>query len=174
MNFSQEDRGFIEEAINEAKKSFDSGDFPVGAVLVINGKAVAADRNSIHTNGDWVSHAEMKLLSKYSSLIKEQIKNNKSQVTLYTSLEPCLMCFGTSILNRITRIVYACPDPFTGSTHIDQKNLPKGYNNLWPKIEGGLLKESSYELLTEFMRKQGTEKWKEAIDLYEKMKEESF
>src|SRR3989344_3216536 len=113
MNFSEEDHAFMEIAIKEAEISLDEGNFPVGAVLVVDDKLIGKDRNSIYSNKNWTSHAEMKLLSKYSSLIKEHVKNKNSVVTLYMSLEPCLMCFGASVLNRISRIVYACPDPFT-------------------------------------------------------------
>lgn len=98
------------------------------------------------------------------------IKNKKSKVVIYTSLEPCLMCLGTSVLNRISRIVYACPDPFTGAMNIQLNNiLPAGYKKIWPEMSSGLMKTDSYELIVNFMEKQGTEKWNEALDLYKKM-----
>ncbi|MFZ1019363.1 MAG: nucleoside deaminase [Minisyncoccia bacterium] len=170
MNFLKEDRTFMDMAIKEAKISLDEGNFPVGAVLVIDGKLVGKDRNSIHSNKDWISHAEIKLLSRYSSLIKKEIKNKNSIVKIYTSLEPCLMCFGASVLNRISRIVYACPDPFTGALNIHLNDLPIGYKKMWPKISSGLMKEDSYNLVTACMQKQGTNKWNKALDLYKKLK----
>lgn len=171
MNFSEEDRAFMEIAIKEAKTSLDEGNFPVGAVLVVDGKLIGEDRNSIHSNKDWVSHAEMKLLSKYSSIIKDNIKNNKSIVTIYTTLEPCLMCLGASVLNRISRIVYACPDPFTGAVDVKLDTLlPMGYKKMWPQISSGLMKADSYDLVVTCMQKQDTDKWNEALDLYKKIK----
>ncbi|MEI6843205.1 MAG: nucleoside deaminase [bacterium] len=169
-NFSEEDNVFMKVAIDEAKISFNEGNFPVGAVLVIDGKLIGKDRNSIHSNKDWVSHAEMKILSKYSSLIKECIKDKNSVVTIYTTLEPCLMCFGASVLNRISRIVYACPDPFTGATDIDINTLHVGYKRMWPQISSELMRKDSYDLVIAYMQKQGTDKWNEALDLYKKIK----
>jgi tRNA(adenine34) deaminase len=171
MNFSEEDRVFMDIAIKEAEISSEEGNFPVGAVLVIDGKLIGKDRNSIHSNKDWISHAEIKLLSKYASLIKESIKNKNSIVTIYTSLEPCLMCFGASILNRISRIVYACSDPFTGATSVHLDVLPLGYKKMWPQVSGGLMEMDSYNLVVASMQKQGTDKWNEALDLYKKLSE---
>jgi tRNA(adenine34) deaminase len=169
MDFSEEDRSFMGIAIKEAEISFHEGGFPVGAVLVVDGKLVGKERNSIRSDKDWISHAEMKLLSKYSSFIKECVKNKNSIVTVYTSLEPCLMCFGASALNRISRIVYACPDPFTGATSIHLDALPVGYKRMWPQVSGGLMKEESYNLVVTCMQKQRTDKWNEALDLYKKI-----
>lgn len=161
----------MELAINEAKISLEEGNFPVGAVLVIDGKLVGKERNSLHSNRDYISHAEMKLLSKYSSLIKESIKGKNSVVTLYTSLEPCLMCLGAATLNRISRIVYGCDDPFTGAANVQLDTLlPIGYKAILPKISGGLMKVESYDLVVACMQKEETGKWNEALNLYEKIK----
>ncbi len=166
MNFTDIDREFMSIAIEEAKIALNEGNFPVGAVLVIDGKIIAQDRNSIKTNNDWISHAEMKLISKYSSLIKKSKKDNNSEVIIYTSLEPYLMCFGAAVLNRVSKIIYACPDPFTGSTHIHKDALPKGYENILPKISVGLMKRDSYDLVVDCMKKADTDKWNEALTLY--------
>lgn len=72
MDFSEKNKVFMKIAIEEARKSLSEGDFPVGAVLVIDDELVGKDRNSIHSNKDWTSHAEIKLLLKYSSLIKNE------------------------------------------------------------------------------------------------------
>ena len=65
----------MEVAIKEAKVSLYEGNFPVGAALVIGNQLIGKDRNTIHSNKDWISHAEVKLILKYSALIKEHIKN---------------------------------------------------------------------------------------------------
>ena len=170
MNFSEKDHAFMKIAIEEAKIASDEGNFPVGACLVVDGTLIAKERNQLHLNQDWVSHAEMRLISKYSSLIKESFKKG-STITIYTSLDPCFMCLGASTLNRISRIVYACPDPFTGVAEVYLDTLlPVGYKNMLPKISGGLMKEDSYNLITEHMQKQGKEKWNEALELYKNIK----
>ncbi len=164
MQFTNEDRGFMELAIEQARISSSEGNFPVGAVLTIDGQLVDTSRNLIASNADWISHAEMGLLTKHASLIKKSRKNNLD-VVIYTTFEPCLMCHGTSVLNRISRIVYACADPFTGASHIGPDLLPVGYASIFPKIEGGLLKDESKEILIEHMSTHNPEKWKVALDL---------
>lgn len=165
--FSLKDTEYMELALNQARSALAAGDFPVGAVLVIDGKVIDTARNLIRTRSDSVSHAEAILLSKYSALIKSV--RTHSETILYTSLEPCIMCLGMAVLHRIPRIVYGCPDPFTGAGHLAQDSLPPGYRTIWPALQGGLLQEQSYELVMKFMAEQGTAKWEEAIQLYERM-----
>lgn len=168
MQFT-EDLGFMELAMEQARISSSEGNFPVGAVLVIDGKLIDTSRNLITSNSDWISHAEMGLLTKHAPLIKKSRKNNLD-VVIYSTFEPCLMCHGTCVLNRISRIVYACPDPFTGATHIGPNLLPVGYASMCPKIESGLLKNESKKLLIEHMNKHNPEKWKLAISLLMQLK----
>ena len=158
------DATYLQMALDEARKSLDDGNFPVGAVLVIDGKLVGTARNLIKTNSDWVSHAENLLIIKYSSLIKQTRKGN-GDVVLYTSFEPCLMCFGAVVGHRLSRVVYSCPDPYTGATQIDSKIMPVGYARLWSKVEQGPLKEESKTILLEFLNKSTDPKWILARDL---------
>lgn len=115
---------FMKEAIDQALQSSMDDNFPVGAVLVIDGKIIDRARNLLNTNSDWISHAEMNLLIKNSSLIKKNRQNN-IPVEIYTTFEPCLMCLGACALHRISRIVFTLPDNFTGSINaVDKKLLP--------------------------------------------------
>ncbi len=169
MGFSDKDKEVMIIALNEAKKALDNGDYPVGAVIVINGKVVDKTRNSLYSGKDWVSHAESNLIRRCSSTIKKEIKSNNSKVELFTTLEPCLMCLGSAILNRISRIVFSCPDPHGGATNLDKQSLSDWYNRKWPDIEGGLFKDESYELMINFMKKQNTDSWNRILKLYEEM-----
>lgn len=173
MAFSDKDKEFMQIALKEAKKSFERGDYPVGAVLVIDGVVVGKEGNSMGSKGDWVSHAENNLIKKCSPIIKEKYlpwigKNKKAhvQIELFTTLEPCLMCLGSSILHRISRIVFASPDPHGGATKINPIILPEWYNQKWPKIQGGLLKDEALDLLIKFMKNQKEDYWKDTLKLF--------
>ncbi|MCW8966662.1 MAG: deaminase [Candidatus Pacearchaeota archaeon] len=174
MAFSKLDKKYMNIAIKEAKKSLNKGNYPVGAVLIIEGKLIGKIGNSMSKNEDWISHAENNLIKKCSKIIKKiclpTIKDKslkKVKIELFTTLEPCLMCLGTSILNRVSRIVFTCPDPHGGATKIKPKDLPEWYQQKWPKIEGGLEKEQSFELLIKYMKKQPEEYWKKTLKLFE-------
>lgn len=164
------DEKYMRLAIEEAKIALESGNYPVGAVLVIGGEVIAKKRNNLNSNEDWASHAEAVLIRENSKLIKSKIKNDKSEVVIYTTLEPCLMCLGTSVLHRLSKIVYACPDPHGGATNINPNNLTEWYVRKWPIIKGGVCQEEAYGLLMNFMKKQNTETWDKIITLFEGMK----
>jgi tRNA(adenine34) deaminase len=166
--FSNSDKIIMRLALEEAKIALNKGDYPVGAVLVIDREVVAKKRNRLHNDKDWVSHAELLLITENSKLIREKIKSG-SKVELFTTLEPCLMCLGASVSNRISRIVFSCPDPHGGSTHLNPKQLTDWYARKWPKIEGGLLHKESYGLMIQFMKSKNTETWNRILKLFEAM-----
>lgn len=165
------DEIFMEIALKEAQKSLNNGDFPVGSVLTIDGKLVAKSHNDMHTKNNWASHAEAKLIQKSSELIRKNAAGKRNpKIVLYATLEPCLMCLGTSVLHHITKIVYACPDPHGGATNIiDPKNLSGFYKRRWPKIIGGLMKNESYDLLTSFLKTRDDKFSKKSLALYKKI-----
>ncbi|NTV41004.1 MAG: nucleoside deaminase [Candidatus Moranbacteria bacterium] len=167
--FSNNDKEFMKIALEEARQAFERGDFPVGAVLVIDGKLIDKCNNDSLSSSKWISHAETTLLNRNSALIKEK-SSNGAKVELYATLEPCLMCFGVAVHHRLSRIIYACPDPNAGSTHINPSSMKEVYLNMWPKISGGLMKEKSCEMMIDFFNGGKTEKWKQRnASLFENM-----
>ena len=81
------------------------------------------------------------------------------------------MCLGSSIPHRISRIVFACQDHHGGATSLEVKSLPLWYSKKWPVIESGLMKEESYNLLIEFMKRQNNESWNKIMKLFKEMHE---
>ena len=169
MSFSDEDKKFMKIALEEAKIALDRGDFPVGAVLVIDGELVSKNRNQIYSNNGWVAHAELRLINENGKLIRDKIKKDSSKVTIYTTLEPCLMCLGTAVVNRCSRIVFACPDPHGGGTGVDVSSLTGFYKNNWPLIEGGLFREESYKIMMNFLKKRENDGWVKVNIMFEEM-----
>lgn len=156
-------------ALEEAKIALDNGDYPVGAVLVIDGEVVGKKRNHSRSIGNRAMHAELSLIKENSDKIVEKTRNG-SKAELYVTLEPCLMCLGAAALHNISRIVFACPDPHGGATKLNSNTLSDWYVRHWPKIKGGLLKEESHELLIKFMKSKNTETWNRILSLFEQMR----
>ena len=155
---NEADYKYLSDALEQAKLSANDGNFPVGAVLVIDGKKIDSARNLLSTNSDWISHAEMNLIIKYSSLIKQSY-NNGSSCTIYTTLEPCLMCLGACSLNRISRIAYACKDNFTGAGGVNFELLPHGYKEMTPKLEESVhFKDESKQLILKYFEEHKSPK----------------
>ncbi|MDO8517662.1 MAG: deaminase [Nanoarchaeota archaeon] len=150
MNYSNND--FMKLALEEAEISYNRGDLPVGAVLTIDNKLIGKDGNSATTNEDWFSHAEASVLNKYSRAIKTSKKIDKNtEIILYSSWEPCLMCTSIASLCRVDKIIYSCPDPIGGVSKFNPNNLPDWYNRHWPIFERGLYEKESYNLLIKYM-----------------------
>jgi tRNA(Arg) A34 adenosine deaminase TadA len=109
-------------------------DPPVGAVLVIGDRLVGAARNRIVSARSFVAHAENSLLIRHSlALYRAFGTRPKPSITLYTTLEPCLLCTAAAAHSRVERIVYACRDSMAGCCN---HAPPEGwYRNNWPKLE---------------------------------------
>jgi tRNA(adenine34) deaminase len=87
------------------------GNLPIGAVIVLKGEVIARGMNTIwHPALDLTRHAEMEALRSLPADLRGKCK----QMTLYTTLEPCLMCAGAILLNQVGRLVYGASDLYGG------------------------------------------------------------
>ena len=101
---------FLEAAFEEAKKGLEEGGIPIGSVLVINDKIVGRGHNRRVQNGSAILHAEMDCFENAGRLIARDYK----KATLYSTLSPCDMCSGTSLLYKIPKIVIGENKTFQG------------------------------------------------------------
>lgn len=98
------DIDFLKQAIELSKKSSDEGNFPVGAVLVKDGSVVGSGISNGRFLKDATVHAETSAIR--DACAKTEQREIPGSI-LYTSLEPCLMCYGASYWAGISKIVYA-------------------------------------------------------------------
>jgi len=101
---------FLEAAIEEAKKGLEEGGIPIGSVLIIDNKIVGRGHNRRVQNGSAILHAEMDCFENAGRLKASEYK----KATLYSTLSPCDMCSGTSLLYRIPKIVIGENKTFQG------------------------------------------------------------
>jgi len=99
-------------ALDEARLAWLADEIPVGAVAVCAGQVIARGRNRKEEKGLAISHAEIEVIQAASLKLGDW---RLSEVTLYVTLEPCLMCAGALLQARIGRVVYGCPDPKGGA-----------------------------------------------------------
>ena len=134
------DEYYMSIAIKLAQKANKSGDVPVGTVIVKNNKIIAKAYNKIEKLKDSTKHAEMIAISKAS-------KKNKSwrldECTLYTTMEPCLMCCGAIQKSRIKKVVYGI------------KNENHGYSKILKKIQiqEGICEKEIKKIVQKFFKK---------------------
>ncbi len=148
-----DDKKFLNLAIEEAEKSFNLSNYPVGAVLVFDNEVTGTSGNFGETSKNYVNHAETMLLIKNGEALLQASKDGKT-ITLYTTLEPCLMCLGVAVMNKVNRIVYAQKDPHAGACGIDRKTLGLRYQEVWPEIEQKPYSQKPKELIIKFLKKQ--------------------
>ncbi len=99
------DKQFLQRAIEKAKESVAQGGFPAGAVIVKNGEIVGEGVSIGNKLNDPTSHGEM---ASIRAACKNLNTSDLSGLTLYASMQPCLMCLGASMWSAIPKIVFAC------------------------------------------------------------------
>ncbi len=138
------DRYWMEQALIEAQAAFDSGEVPVGAVIVRNGQIVSRARNICETEHDPMQHAEMRAMKRaYETL------GSLHGCTLYVTLEPCAMCAGAMIHMQLPRLVYGAFDKANGCCGSRIDLLDHWFEHSVETI-GGICESECVSLLTAF------------------------
>ncbi len=106
---STTDKKFLRLAYDEAKAGFDEGGCPIGSVLARGDVLVSQGRNQRVQGGDPIAHGEMDALRKAGR------QKTYKDMTIYTSLSPCMMCTGTIIQFGIPRVVIGENKTFGGN-----------------------------------------------------------
>ena len=136
-------------AYEEALKAEKENEVPVGAVIVKDQQVISRAYNKKEQDQQAVSHAEI-LAIRQASL---HLNNWRlDQCSLYTTLEPCLMCAGAIGSARIQTLIYACCDPKMGAVQSHLKVLDHSFWNHRVQVVSGVLSQPSSQLLTNFFK----------------------
>ncbi|NGX50552.1 MAG: tRNA-specific adenosine deaminase [Chlamydiae bacterium] len=154
-NSLPDDLEFMREALSEAQKAFDMGEVPVGAVLLLEGQIIARSFNQVEATKDPSAHAELLAIREGARVIGDW---RLLETTLYTTLEPCLMCAGALLLSRVKRIVWGAPDLRHGAHGSFLNVFEANHPTHRAQIEGGVLKEEAGELMRKFFKRRRDEK----------------
>lgn len=136
---------YMREALKEAQKAFDSGEVPVGAVMVCNNRIIGRGHNQTERLKDATAHAEMLAITAATSYLGGKYL---SDCTLYVTLEPCVMCAGALNWSQLPRLVFGASDVQRGYTKINQPLLHSK-----TEIIRGVLAEECADLLQQFFKK---------------------
>jgi len=137
----------MREALDEARRSFEAGELPVGAVVVIEGKVVARAHNAPVALSDPAAHAEVLALRAAG---RELGNYRLVGATLYVTVEPCVMCCGAVLHSRVARVVYGAPDAKAGAVTSLYRLLEDPRLNHRAAAVGGVLAADSVALLRRF------------------------
>jgi tRNA(adenine34) deaminase len=135
-------------ALVEAGRARESGDVPIGAVVVdANGSVVGRGHNVRERDGDPTGHAELVALRRAA---EAQGQWRLSGCTLVVTLEPCTMCAGALVLARVDRLVFGAFDPKAGAVGSLWDVVRDRRVNHRPEVVGGVLAEECSALLDDF------------------------
>jgi tRNA(adenine34) deaminase len=103
---------FMAEAIAEARRGGEEGEVPVGAVAVLDDAMIARDHDRMQLQRDPTAHAVLLTLQAAARKLETR---RLSEVTIFTTHEPCTMCVGAMIEAQVQALVYAVPDHMKGA-----------------------------------------------------------
>jgi tRNA(adenine34) deaminase len=142
---------FMREALAQARRGADSGEVPVGAVLVLDGAVVARAFNQPIGRTDPTAHAEILVLREAAQAVANY---RLVDTTLYVTIEPCLMCVGALVLARVREVVFGAPEPKTGALVSAVRALDIPTLNHRFVVTPGVLEDECRELMQAFFRER--------------------
>lgn len=141
------DEIFMREALSLARQAAESGEVPVGAVVVKDGAVVGRGHNQPVSGKDPTAHAEVMALRDAA----ERIGNYRlGGCEMYVTLEPCAMCAGAIINARVRRVVYGAADPKSGACGSVVDLFAENRLNHHATIVGRVMAEEAAKLLQDF------------------------
>jgi tRNA(adenine34) deaminase len=147
--FSDQDRSFMKMALDEAKLSFNDNEVPVGAIIVKDNAVIGSGHNKVINTINVTSHAEINAIIDASKNTNNYRLNNAK---MYVTLEPCHMCAKAIIDARIDEIIFAAPEPKTGSIISIDNIYERIKFNHKTSYKYGLLQNESSNLLKKFFK----------------------
>lgn len=158
-----DDIHFMEMALAQADAALRRGEFPVGCVIA-HGEAVVVTgfRQGTATGGpaNETDHAEMVAIRR---LDHSGDRRPREEMTLYCTMEPCLMCFAAILLGRIGRVAYGYEDAMGGGTGIDRRQLSPLYRETAVRVKGGVLRAQCLARFQAFFSKPESDYWRGSL-----------
>ena len=143
------DENFLRRAIDLAKTARQGGEYPFGAVLVVNNETIASAFNQPIIAVDPTAHAEVLVLRQAARSIGNY---RLLDATVYVTLEPCVMCVGALVHARVREVVYGAAEPKTGALVSTARILDIPQLNHRFAVTGGVLETESRDLIQQFFR----------------------
>lgn len=131
-------------ALKEALKAAKCGDVPVGAVIVKNNKIISKGHNKKEKRKVVTRHAEIEAIEKACKKLKTW---HLDGCEIYTTIEPCLMCYGAIEQARIEKIIFGTENEKFG--YISNQQIESKI-----KFESGILKSECAKIIKNFFLKK--------------------
>ena len=137
----------MQRALLEARKAFDLGEVPIGAVVVRDGVVISAAHNLVESRKDIAAHAEILALQRAAQVIGDW---RLDHCDLYVTLEPCAMCAQAISYARIRRLYFGAYNPKGGGVEHGARIFTQPTCFHKPEVIGGIEENAAQALLTKF------------------------
>ncbi|MDG1147780.1 MAG: nucleoside deaminase [Crocinitomicaceae bacterium] len=134
---------FMKQAFLEAEKALETGEIPVGAVVVSKNQIIARSHNLTERLTDVTAHAEVQAITAAANYLGGKYLKG---CTLYVTLEPCVMCGGALYWSQIDKVVYGASDEKRGA------GKHKGIYHPKTTLVSGILENECAELMRSFFQ----------------------
>jgi tRNA(adenine34) deaminase len=141
------DEEFMAQALELARQAQRAGEVPVGAVVVLDGRVIGRGRNAPVELHDPSAHAEMAALREAAAAIGNY---RVERATLYSTLEPCVMCAGLLVAARVERLVFGARDLRFGGVRSKFRIADSELVNHRVQIVEGIMGAECAELMQNF------------------------
>ncbi len=142
------DLKYMRIALTQAAEALEKDEFPVGCVIG-QGEKILAVGSRMNSSVDFceMDHAEITALR---NLQKENPEVDMTTLTVYSTMEPCLMCFSTLVVNNVRRVVYGYEDAMGGGTNLPFHLLSPLYKRYKMEIVKHVMREECLQLFHRF------------------------
>jgi tRNA(adenine34) deaminase len=134
----------MREALAEARAAGEAGEYPIGAVVVIDGAVISRGRSRQRELRSQLAHAELEAFQRGG----EPLWTRHDDAVLFTTVEPCPLCLGAAVMADVPHIVYAHPDPAIQSALIIER-VPYVASHIDTYL-GGVLRDESRALFERY------------------------
>ncbi|MCL1990357.1 MAG: tRNA adenosine(34) deaminase TadA [Defluviitaleaceae bacterium] len=152
---------FMSEALREAKCAYEKNEVPIGAIIVQHNKIIASAHNLRESQQKTATHAEMLAIHEANEKLGFW---RLDDATLYTTVEPCMMCAGTIVQARIKTVVYGAKDLKAGCGGTLYNLLSDNRFNHQCEVISGVMETESQALLSQFFKTLRKQKKKKAAN----------
>jgi len=154
--------GFMKKALELAEDALAQGEFPVGCVMVHQEKILVtgARKGTLGNVRNELDHAEMVALRR---LLELENPVEQGEITVFCTMEPCLMCYAALILAGIGKIVFAYEDVMGGGCACERSRMNPLYKNSPITVVADVLRTESLHLFKDYFSNPANRYWKHSL-----------
>ena len=150
-----DDTFFMKQALKEAQKAYKENEVPIGAIAVHKNQIIGRGHNQTERLKDPTAHAEILTITAAANALSSW---RLEDVTVYTTVEPCIMCAGALVLARVKRIVFGARDEKFGGCGSIFNIVGEKKLNHQVEITAGVLEKESASLMKSFFKRKRKDK----------------